>query len=145
MAFIGSTFYCRACADRRGLLGGLHPLSTAPSTYQQEKALKHTRPAAVSTGIHSVLNSGSTAEYQSLEQRAYDRGFLEVERSGVRTLIVQTTAPVGTVYRGAVAAEAADSFRRVLSTDSGKAHGYPESSTSYSGVACADCSISLTS
>jgi hypothetical protein len=145
MPFTGSTFYCHACATRLGLLHGLHPASTAPSTYQQDKALKHTRPAVLSTGIHSVLNSGSTAEYDSLDRAAYDHGFLEIEKSGVRSLIVQTTAPFGTVYRGAIPAEAADSFRRVLSTDIGRAHGYPESSTSYSGAVCANCSISLTS
>ena len=86
MAYTGSTFYCRTCADGLGLLADLQPVSTAPSTYQYDKALKHTRPAALSTGAHSVLNSGSTAEYQSLEQRALDLGFVEVERSGTRSL-----------------------------------------------------------
>jgi len=144
MAFTGSTFYCRTCADSLGLLCGLHPLSSTPSTYQYDKAVKHSRPSALSTGLHSVLNSGSTAEYQSIDQQAYDRGFLEVERSGTRTLILQTTAPLGTLYNGGIAAGAADSFRRVLSTDSGKAHGYPDSSTNYAGIQCANCSIPLT-
>lgn len=145
MAMTGSTFYCRACADRLGLLSGLHPVTSTPSTYQYDKALKHTQPTALSTGMHSVLNSGSTAEYQQLEQRAYEHGSLEVERSGVRALMLQTTTPAGTLYNNGVQAGFSDSFRRVLSTDVGKAHGYPESSTNYAGVLCVNCSISLTS
>ena len=144
MAYTGSTFYCRACADRLGFLTGLNPVSSSPSTYQGDKAVKHTNPTALSTGLHSVLNSGSTAEYRSLEQLTYNHGFLEVERSGVRTLILQTTAAIGTIYDNAARVGGADSFRRVLSTDSGSAHGYPESSTSYSGITCANCSARLT-
>ena len=145
MTTTGPTFYCHSCADRLGLLGGLHPMSSSPSTYQYDKALKHTQPATLSTGAHSILNSGSTAEYQLLEQRTYQRGILEVEGSGVRTLILQTSAPLGTLYNNGAPAGIADSFRRVLSTDSGKAHGYPESSTNYAGIQCASCSNSLTS
>lgn len=110
MTNIESTFYCHDCADALGLLRGLHPVSSSPSTYQYEKALKHTRPAALSTGDHSVLNSGSTAEYQSLEQLAYERGVLEVERSGVRTLIVQTSAVNGTLYNNGSPVGFNDSF-----------------------------------
>lgn len=145
MAFIGSTFYCRDCADSLGLLRDMHPTTSAPSTYQYDKALKHTRPSVLSSGEHSVLNSRSTTEYQSLEQQAYECGFVEVEVSGTRTLILQTTGSIGTLYRGGMPVHSADSYRRVLSTDCVKAHGYPQSSTNYAGIQCADCSILLTS
>jgi hypothetical protein len=138
-------YYCHACADQLGLLSDLHPVDSSPSTYQNDKAIKHTHPAVLSTGAHSVLNSGSTAEYQLLEQRAYKHGFLEIDGRGVRALISQTTAPVGTLYNNAVPAVVTDSFRRVLSTDSGRAHGYPDSSTNYDGIYCTNCLISLTS
>jgi hypothetical protein len=106
----GSTFYCRNCADKLGLLSDLQPVTTAPSTYQIDKALKHTRPTALTTGIHSVLNSGSTADHQAFEQRTLDRGFVEFEESGKRALILQTTGNIGTVYQGGACAGAADSF-----------------------------------
>lgn len=145
MAYSGSTFYCHGCAGSLGLLGGLQPVSTAPSTYQHDKAVKHARPAVLTTGTHSVLNSRSTAEYQSLEQQTFNHGFLEVEKSGTRTLILQSTGAIGAVYQNGALSGAADSFRRVLSTDSAKAHGYPDSSTNYAGIQCAHCSVSLTS
>lgn len=144
MAYTGSTFYCRPCADGLGLLSGLQPVSTAPSEYQHDKALKHTRPQVLSTGAHSVLDSGSTTEYQSLEQRAFNAGFVEIEKSGTRSLILQTTGSVGALYVNGNPAGAVDSFRRVLSTDSAKAHGYLESSTNYAAIQCARCSVSLT-
>ena len=140
-----SIFYCHDCADRLGLLTGLSAPSSTPTVYQVAKAEKHTRPLSLSTGIHSVLLSGSTNEYSYLENRAIQTGFLEVEPTGTWTLQYQTTGPIGMVYRGGSSDVVADSFRRVLSTDSGRAHGYSVPSSGWSGVRCHSCSVALTS
>jgi hypothetical protein len=143
MAHSGSTFYCRNCADKLGLLSGVQPVTTAPSTYQYDKAVKHTRPTALTPGKHSVLDSGSTADYQAFEQQTFEGGSLEVEKPGKRALILQTTGPIATRYQDDTRVGAADLCRRVLSTESAKAHLYFDSSTNYAGLQCAQCSTSL--
>lgn len=145
MTTIGSSFYCHSCADHLGLLGGLHAVSSNPSAYQVEKAEKHTRPLSLSTGVHSVLLSGSTSEYEHLERVTVGAGFLELEPSGVRTLTYQTTGTIGVLYRGGSEYALADSFRRVLSTDPGRAHGYAVPSSDCMRFRCNSCSVALTS
>jgi hypothetical protein len=56
----GSTFLCHACADRRGLLKGLHLVGTNPSTYQIDKARKHAGPTSSYPGVNSVSASTSS-------------------------------------------------------------------------------------
>ena len=141
----GSTYYCHECAERHGLLNGLHPPSTNPSSFQIVKARKHAGPTSTSTGINSVLNSGSTAEQDYLARRALEAGFLEVEANGCRSLVYQSSADVGTRFESATPTEQLDSFRWVLSTASTLAHGYPVSSAKYSGATCVDCSCSVSS
>ena len=145
MSTTASSFYCHNCADGLGLLQGLTTPSTSPTPYQVTKAEKHTRPLSLSTGVHSVLLSGSTNAYTSFENLAVREGFLEVEPPGVRTLQYQTTAPIGIVYHGGTPYSVADSFRRVLSTAPGRAHGYPVASSGWSGVRCNSCSVALSS
>ena len=145
MSTTASSFYCHNCADGLGLLHGLSTPSTSPTLYQTMKAEKHARPLSLSTGVHSVLLSGSTDEYTNFENLAVLQGFLQIEPSGVRTLQYQTTAPIGIVYRGGAPYASADSFRRVLSTDFGRAHGYPVASSDWSGVRCNSCSLVLRS
>jgi len=145
MSYTGSKFYCHPCAERLALLGCLNEPTSAPSTFQVDKAEKHTRPLHISSGLHSVLRSGSTSEYEHLGKRAVEAGILEFEPSGVRTLIYPTTSPIGTVYRAGSPDDSADFFRWVLSTDSARAHGYPVPSSDYVGITCASCATALTS
>ena len=145
MSTTASNFYCHNCAGGLGLLQSLTTPSTSPTPYQVTKAEKHTRPFSLSTGVHSVLLSGSTNDYTSFEKLAVWEGFLEVEPSGVRTLQYQATAPIGIVYHAGAPYSVADSFRRVLSTDPGRAHGYPVASSDWSGVRCNSCSVPLSS
>jgi len=145
MSHTGSKFYCHPCAARLGLLGGLNEPATAPSTFQVDKTEKHTRPQNISSGLHSVLRSGSTSEYERLGKRAVEAGILELEPSGDRTLIYPTTSAIGTLYRSGSPNDSGDCFRWVLSTDAGRAHGYPVSSSDYAGIRCATCVTALTS
>lgn len=138
-----STFYCHVCADGHGLLSGLHLTSTIPSSYQTAKASKHSGPTSTSTGINSVLNSGSTVEYDQLARKALQEGFVEVEPSGCRSLIYKSTSHLGTQFNASVPSLQLDSFRWVLSTGSSLAHGYPLSSTQYSGVKCSGCGCAV--
>jgi hypothetical protein len=135
----GSTFYCHICADGLGLFEGLHLTSINPSSYQTAKAVKHTGVTLSSTGINSVLNSGSTAEYDDLSRKALAHGFVEVEANGCRSVIYQSNRHIGTRHEAGVASAQLDSFRWVLSSASSLAHGRPDSSTSYSSAACAAC------
>lgn len=145
MGHTGSKFYCHPCAEQLVLLGGLHKPTSAPSTFQVEKAEKHARPPYISSGLHSVLRSGSTTEYEHLGKLAVEAGILELEPSGARTLIYPTTTIIGTLYRAGSLDASADFFRWVLSTDSDRAHGYPVPSSDYAGIACANCATALTS
>ena len=140
-----SSFYCHPCADNSGQLNGLHSLSSSPTNYQISKAEKHTRLLKFSTGVHSVLISGSTSDYEHLGRMAVEKGFLEIEPSGIRTLIYPTTDPIGMVYDNGCLESLANSFRWVLSTNSGRAHGYAVSSSDYMGRHCNGCAIALTS
>lgn len=142
---VGSTLYCHACADARGLLTGLHLTPPTPSAYQVAKAAKHTQATSSSTGINSVLNSKSTAEYDDLSRMALCHGFVEVEANGCRSLIYQSTSSLGTRFQANVATTELDSFRWVLSSASSLAHGRPDSSTSYAGISCAGCGSAVTS
>lgn len=139
----GSKFYCHACADGQGLLVGLHLTSSSPSSYQTEKAAKHSGPTSTSTGINSVLNSGSTSEYDSLAQLSLQNGFVEVEPSGCRSLVYVSTGYLGTQFNSTSPSLQLDSFRWVLSTESSLAHGRPDSSTRYSGVKCTGCGANV--
>jgi hypothetical protein len=141
--FPQSTFYCRPCADRLNLMAGLSPPTTAPTANQVSKVEKHVRPLVLSTGKHSVLDSGSTADYDQFDSLAFAAGFLEIEPTGVRTLTYPTTSPIATVYLDGVPLGHATNFRRVLSTDPGRTHGYTELSSRYSGAVCAACGIKL--
>lgn len=141
----GSTYYCHECAEQHGLLNGLHLTSTSPSTFQITKARKHTDPTSTVAGINSVLNSDSTAEQDYLARMALEAGFIEVEASGCRSLVYQSSAIIGTRFESASPVERLDSFRWVLSTASSLAHGYPVSSTQYSGATCAVCSCQVSS
>jgi hypothetical protein len=94
--------------------------------------------------MHSVLDSGSTADYDRFDGLAFASGFLEVEPSGVRTLTYPSTGPIGTIYRNGVPYFPAENFRRVLSTDPGRAHGYAEASSNYVGAVCRVCGVKLT-
>lgn len=143
MSYAGSKFYCHSCAERFGLLGGLNEPTSAPSTFQVDKAEKHVRPPYISSGRHSVLRSGSTSEYEYLGKRAVETGILELEQSGVRTLIYPTTSAIGTLYRTGSPDASADSFRWVLSTAPDRAHGYPVPSSDYAGITCANCATAL--
>lgn len=140
----GSTVFCHACANSRGLLRGLHLTCTAPSSYQIEKAKKHVGPVSTSTGTNSVLNSGSTSEYDNLARRALQEGILEIEPNGARSLVYLSTVNLGTRFDADVPKDDLDSFRWVLSTGSTLAHGYPVSSRKYSGVVCSGCGCALT-
>ena len=145
MGHPGSKFYCHPCAEHLVLLGGLHKPTSAPSTFQVEKAEKHVRPPYISSGLHSVLQFGSTSEYEHLGKLAVGAGILELEPSGVRTLIYPTTSTIGTLYRAGSSDASAAFFRWVLSTDSDRAHGYPVPSSDYAGITCANCATALTS
>lgn len=145
MSYTGSNFYCHPCAERLDLLGGLNGPTSAPSTYQISKTEKHTRPPSLSSGLHSVLHSGSTSEYEYLGKLAVRAGILELEPSGTRTLIHQATSPIGTLYRAGSSDVSANFFRWVQSTDFDRAHGYPVPSSDYAGVTCANCATALTS
>jgi hypothetical protein len=138
-----STFFCHACADSRGLLHGLHLTSTAPSNYQTEKARKHVGPTSTSTGLNSVLNSGSTSEYDDLALSALQKGILEIEPNGSRSLVYQSTGNLGTCSDAGSPKEYLDSFRWVLSSGSSLAHGRPVSSREYLGHICSDCGSTL--
>lgn len=140
-----SSFYFHSCADRLSLLGGMDAVTSNTSTYQGEKAVKHSHPLSLSTGLHSVLFSRSTSEYEHLGRLTVRTGFLELEPSGMRTLTYQTTGPIGMLYRGGSPYVLADSFRWVLSTDPGHAHGYAVSSSGYVVLRCNSCSVALTS
>ena len=140
----GSAFFCHACADSRELLHGLHLTGTAPSSYQTQKARKHVGPASTSTGVNSVLNSGSTDEYDNLARWALQEGILEIEPNGARSLVHLSTGNLGTRFDAGVPKDGLDSFRWVLSTGSTLAHGYPVSSRQYSGVVCSSCGCALT-
>jgi len=140
----GSTFYCHSCADKQGLLNGLNLTSTSPSTYQIDKAAKHSGPISTETGYNSVLNSGSTAEYDSLSRKALNEGFVEVEQSGAKSLVYQSTSIIGTGYNSSSPVNQQDSLRWVLSSDSSKAHGYSVESGKYTGVKCSLCSCNVT-
>ncbi len=141
---ISPTYFCHACADSRGLLNDLHLVSTAPSSYQIEKAKKHVGPTSTSTGINSVLNSGSTAEYDNLAHKALQKGILEIEPNGCRSLIYLSTENLGTQFDAAVPTQQLDSFRWVLSTGSSLAHGRPVSSKQYGGLTCSGCGCAVT-
>ena len=139
MTFRSSTFYCRSCADAGGHLAGLLVPSTARSAHQLSKEQKHTRPQTLSTGLHSVLVSGSTRDYQQLAERTFNEGFLEIEPRGTRALILQTTVQIGWRYKNRKPVIALDSFRWVLSTGATVAHGRPVSSTEYRNARCKLC------
>lgn len=143
-ATASSTFFCHACADSRGLLQGLHLTSTAPSSYQTDKARKHVGPTSTSTGINSVLNSGSTSEYDDLARRALREGILEVEPNGSRSLVYLSTGNIGMRFEASAPKESLDSFRWVLSSDSSVTHGRPVNSTEYHGHVCSVCGRTLT-
>ncbi len=140
-----STLFCHACADRHGLLSGLHVASTNPSTYQGDKAMKHAGPTSTSTGLNSVLNSGSTSELDYLARKALQEGFLEIERGGSRSLIYELTCYLGTQFNAATPGAQLNCFRFVLSSASSLGHGYPVSSTKYTGATCAGCGCAVSS
>ena len=133
----GSTFLCHTCADRRGLLNGLHLVGTNPSTYQIDKARKHVGPTSTCPGVNSV--SASTGALDHFAAKALQEGFLELERGGARTLVYQSTGHTGTQFNGGAAGPSLDSFRFVLSTSSSLGHGYAVSSTRYNGATCSEC------
>lgn len=139
----GSRFYCHPCADRLGLLVDLYATSTKPSSYQTAKASKHCGPMSTFSGINSVLNSGSTAEYDRLAQLALDGGIVEVEPNGCRSLVYKSSVYLGTQFNSTTPTLPLDSFRWVLSSGSSLAHGRPDSSTRYSGVKCMQCGCLL--
>lgn len=141
----GSESFCHACADGRGLLDNLYLTSTAPSSYQIEKARKHVGPASTSTGMNSVLNSGSTVEYDHLAHEALQNGILVIEPNGARSLIYLSTVNLGTRFEASSPKNSLDSFRWVLSTGSSLAHGYPVSSKEYSGLMCSGCGCAISS
>lgn len=95
---IGSIYLCHACADSHGLLNGLHLVSTSPSSYQVEKARKHVGPTSTLTSINSVLNSGSTSEYDNWARKALQKGILEIEPNGCRSLVYPSTENLGTRF-----------------------------------------------
>ena len=140
----GSTAFCHTCADSRGLLSGLYLTSTAPSSYQMEKATKHAGPVSTSTGINSVLNSGSTVEYDNLARKALQEGILVIEPNGARSLVYLSTGNLGTHFDAGVPKDDLDSFRWVLSSGSTLAHGYPVSAKEYGGVLCSGCGGTFT-
>jgi len=140
----GSAFYCHSCAENQGLLNGVNLTSTSPSTYQIDKAEKHSGPISTEKGYNSVLNSGSTAELDSLSRKALNEGFVEVEQSSVKSLVYQSTSIIGTGSNSSSPVRQQDSFRWVLSTDSSKAHGYPVESAKYKGVKCSKCGCNIT-
>lgn len=140
-----SSFFCHICADHRELLTGLHIAVTNPSTYQFEKAMKHAGPTSTSTGRNSTLNSGSTAELDHLARKALHEGFLEVERSGSRSLVYQSSNYIGTQFNAATPGTPLNAFRVVLSSASSLGHGYPVSSTQYQETKCEGCGCNVSS
>lgn len=138
-----STYYCHSCADDRGLLNDLHLTSTSPSAYQIEKARKHTKPTSSAQGVNSVLNSGSTIEYDELARKAFDEGMLEIESNGCRSLVYISTEIIGARLDSGTPKEELNSFRWVLSTGSSLAHGRPVESKDYSSATCSVCGSAL--
>lgn len=141
----GSTYYCHECANSHGLLNDLQLTSTNPSSYQSEKASKHSGPTSTSTGLNSVLNSGSTTEYNQLARKALQEGFVEAEANGCRSLTYKSTGYLGKKFNAGIPECELNAFRWILSSSSSLAHGYPVSSTLYSGIKCSCCGHALTS
>jgi len=132
-------YLCHACADAKGIFEGLHLTSTSPSTYQVDKAAKHTQVPSSSSGVVSVLNSHSTAEYDQFSRQAFNHGFVEVEGNGRFALIYPTTGYIGTRYQGGAATVQEGYFRWYLSSDPNLAHGRSDSSVNYIGAKCTQC------
>jgi hypothetical protein len=127
------------------MLSGLSLTASSPSTYQTDKAHKHAGPTSTYDGINSVLNSSSTAEIDYLSRRARQDGVLEIKATGCRSLILFAHNYIGTEFNSRTPTRPLDSFRWVLSTSSSMAHGYPVSSTKYTGIKCAACGSAITS
>ncbi len=139
----GSSYFCNACASAHGLLAELRLPSASASPLQERKAQKHIGATIGSTGVTSVLDSGSTADLDKYTRLALAHGFLEVEIDGSRTLTYPTTGQIGTQFAAGAPGAALDCFRLVLSTASSLGHGYPVSSTQYAGAKCAQCGATL--
>jgi len=138
------TYLCHACADAKGTFAGVHLTSSSPSTYQVDKAAKHTQVPTSFAGVVSVLNSHSTSEYDQFARQALDHGFVEVQGNGSFALIYPTTGYIGTRYQGGAATVQEGYFRWYLSSDPNLAHGRPDSSTNYLGAKCTQCGRAVT-
>jgi hypothetical protein len=138
-----SSFFCHTCAESAGLFQNLNLTSTSPSTYQIDKAMKHTIEVPPGNNYNSVLKSGSTSEIDDLSKLALDAGFVEVESDGRRSLVYSSSSIIGMGSKDGCVPQPQDAFRWVLSTDPNKAHGYTVCSSDYASIKCSKCGCNV--
>jgi hypothetical protein len=133
-----SKYYCHECARRRGYLGEVDIGSLMGTNFQLEKYMKHTCPAS-SEAIQSVFAMASTSAYGAYVVNATLAGSVEIEDKGRTNIIWADGKEIGFKYEHGELKYPEHVVKVVLSTDSGRVHAYPQSSTEFAGASCLGC------
>lgn len=131
-------YYCHECARRLGYLGEIETSNLMGTHYQLEKYMKHTCPAS-SEAIQSVFAEASTSAYGRYVVNTTLAGSVEVDDKGRTNIIWAAGEKIGFRYEHGVLKHPENVVKVVLSTDSGRVHAYPQSSTEFAGASCLDC------
>ena len=137
-----STYYCHECACRRGYLGEVDADGLMETDFQLEKYMKHTCPAS-SEAIQSVFAVPSTSAYGTYIVNATLAGAVEIDDKGRKNIIWAAGKPVGFHWEHGKLTHPEDAVKVVLSTDSGRIHAYPQSSTEFAGASCLGCGAAV--
>jgi hypothetical protein len=132
------SYYCHSCSIARSYLGSIATGSVLATTYQLDKFMKHTSPDP-RWDVQSVFASPSTQSYRGYIVNSALSGSVHVGAGGRQTVIWVAGETIGFNYVNGTIAHPENAVKVVLSTDSGRIHAYPQSSTKFEGARCADC------
>jgi hypothetical protein len=132
------TYYCHDCARAAGLLSSIYTSSLTGTACQWEKFLKHTLPDP-QFNYQSVFADPSTGAYGKLIVNSAASGAVELDDLNRRNIIWYAGKTIGAGFKNGVADLPTDTTKVVLSSETGRIHGFSISSTEVRTQACGTC------
>lgn len=117
--------YCHSCAIASGIVKPSIQSNLSGTSYQLDKFLKHTAPAAAYWGINSVFDDPSFESYKNYIVTTQASGTAQIDDRGRINMVWYAGSGIGAVHQGGEFKISATAVKLVLPNDDSKVHAFP--------------------